>query len=103
MDKANSAEAAKTEFPTEAAINQLSRNLYGIGSIAFALKHLANNFTGGEDNEASIAVSMKALAEKAGYLSDSCLYLLGKQGGVAGNYDEWADVAIPQATEANHV
>ncbi len=87
---------------TEATIEQISRNLYEIGTSALAIRHLTIKVSGGYDDDGSLALGIRALAEKTGYLSDESLRLIGDKTGCVGGYAEWADVSVPQPEEASH-
>ena len=102
MAKNQSTAVPKDELAKIAMTEQLSRNLYAIGTAALAIRNLGIETINGGDSDGAITLGVMALAEKAGYLTDHCLRLIGETGGILGGFDEWAEVDVPQAAEASH-
>ena len=83
------------DIPTD----RLERNLYQIGSLILAIKNLGHQEIGGHDETGAVIVGIISLAEKAGYLSDKCINLLGDPTGSVGDFDAWADLKPKESTD----
>ena len=95
--------ASKDDLSEIATTEQLSRNLYAIGTAVLAIRKLGVETINGGDSEGAITLGVMALAEKAGYLTDHCLRLIGDTAGILGDFDEWAEIAVPRSVEESHV
>ncbi len=84
------------------AIEMVRKNLYAIGSAAHSVRLLAGTLIAhcASDAEgAAMCEGIEALVEKAGYLADKNLALLGVSAGVCGGYDGWLNAdTVPEVS-----
>ncbi|OFW00149.1 MAG: hypothetical protein A3G20_05055 [Acidobacteria bacterium RIFCSPLOWO2_12_FULL_59_11] len=83
---------AELDSAAKILADQLERNLYKIGTYLLAIKNLGHQEIGGHDETGAVDLGIISLAEKAGYLSDKCINLLGDSTGAVGDFDDWADL-----------
>jgi len=84
---------AENDSTAKIPADRLERNLYEIGTYLLAIRNLAiQEISDGHDETGAVDLGIKSLAEKAGYLADKCIHLLGDPTGTVGDFDAWADL-----------
>ena len=82
------------------SIDQVLCHLDDATTFIHAICNLAKQqICDGDDDTDTTGLSIKALAEKAGYLCDECIRAISGGPGCVGNFDDWAEVKIPEAPE----
>ena len=94
---------AENDSTRKIQTDQLTEILYDIGTLILAIRNLAHKQICGYDESGAIDVSVASLAEKAGYLSDKCINLLGDPTGSVGDFDAWAKLGNKESTDEAQV
>lgn len=75
---------------TERQMNTIQNNLGEACTLMRAIGMLTMRQINDDDDDGCIALSIKAMSEKAGYICDEVVRSLGDPAGIIGNYDVWA-------------
>lgn len=91
------------QAPAPLALERLERNLYEIGTLVLGIRNLAGQQIDGVDETGAVRLGIKVLAEKAGYLSDKCINMLGDPTGSVGDFDAWTNLGDEESTDEAQV